>query len=227
MLTFYQPYEGYSTMARKGAPPMPPKLVAGTLGLDFANTAEWHASARPHESLKRYEDLVAWCRRSDLLDGARAERLLREARRRPSAANAVLRQATGLREAIYRLVVGLLRGSPPAPPDLDAFNRALASALRRSRVVAERGGLAWTWVRDDRALDAMLWPIAESAAELLTSERWRRIGQCADDRGCGWLFLDTTRNRSRRWCAMGDCGNRAKARRHYLRTHGRRATRRS
>ena len=73
----------------------------------------------------------------------------------------------------------------------------------------------------------MLWPIVESAAELLTSERRSRIGQCADDRGCGWLFLDATKNRSRRWCAMGDCGNRAKARRHYLRTRGRRATHRS
>ena len=185
-------------MTRSEATPIPPALLAGALCLDFANTTEWHASARPHESLTSYEDLLAWSRR-----------------------------ATGLREIIYRVVVRLLRGGRPEPADLGAFNRALSSSLRRSRVVAERGGLAWTWVRDDRALDAMLWPIVESAAELVTSARRRRIGQCADDRGCGWLFLDTTRNRSRRWCAMGDCGNRAKARRHYQRTHGRRATRRS
>jgi len=214
-------------MARSGATPMPPKLVAGALCLEFANTADWHASARPHESLKSYENLVAWCRRADLLDAARAERLLREARRRPAAAKTALRRTTALREAIYRIVVRLLRGGPPDRADLAVFNRALASALRRSRVVSGRDGLAWTWEGDDRALDAMLWPIVESAAELLTSERRSRIGQCADDRGCGWLFLDATKNRSRRWCAMGDCGNRAKARRHYLRTRGRRATRRS
>jgi predicted RNA-binding Zn ribbon-like protein len=214
-------------MTRSEATPIPPALLAGALCLDFANTTEWHASARPHESLTSYEDLLAWSRRACLLDAASAERLLREARRRPGAARVVLRRATGLREIIYRVVVRLLRGGRPEPADLGAFNRALSSSLRRSRVVAERGGLAWTWVRDDRALDAMLWPIVESAAELVTSARRRRIGQCADDRGCGWLFLDTTRNRSRRWCAMGDCGNRAKARRHYQRTHGRRATRRS
>jgi len=212
-------------MARSAAHPNPPKLVAGALCLDFANTADWHASTRPHESLKSYEDLIAWCRRADLLDTARAARLLREARRRPAAAQATLRRAIGLREAIYQIIVKLLRGSPPDPADLAAFNRALASAVRRSRVVPGRGGLLWTWTGDDRALDAMLWPIVESAAELLTSERRSRIGQCADDRGCGWLFLDTTKNHSRRWCEMGDCGNRAKARRHYLRTRGPRAAR--
>jgi predicted RNA-binding Zn ribbon-like protein len=212
-------------MARNRPTPTSPKLVAGAPCLDFANTADWHASARPQECLRRYEDLVAWCRRAGLLAPARAARLLREARRRPGAAQAALRRATALREAIYRIVVSLLRGSPPDPPDLAAFNRALASALRRSRIVSGGNGVTWAWEGDDRALDAMLWPIVESAADLLTSERRSRIGQCADDRGCGWLFLDTTKNRSRRWCEMGDCGNRAKARRHYLRTRGPRATR--
>jgi predicted RNA-binding Zn ribbon-like protein len=212
-------------MARRETAPVPPKLVAGALCLDFANTADWHASEQPRESLKTYEDLVDWCRLANLLDAARAAGLLREALRRPTAAKTALRRATGLREVIYRIALSLLRGSPPGPADLAFFNRALTSALRRSRVVPGSGGLLWTWTDDDRALDSMLWPIVGSAADLLTSEKRSRIGQCADDRGCGWLFLDTTRNRSRRWCAMGDCGNRAKARRHYQRTRGRRTTR--
>ena len=61
----------------------------------------------------------------------------------------------------------------------------------------------------------MLWPVVQSAVDLMTSPELDRVGQCADDRGCGWLFVDTTKNRSRRWCDMRDCGNRAKARRHY------------
>jgi len=201
----------------------PPKLVAGALCLDFANTADWHASARPGESLRRYEDLVAWSRRAGLVDAARAAGLLREARRRPAGAAAALRQAIGLREAIYRIVVSQRRGGAPDEADLAVFNRALVGALRRARVVPVRGGLAWAWEADHRALDAMVWPIVESAADLLTSAQRGRIGQCADDRGCGWLFLDTTRNHSRRWCEMGDCGNRAKARRHYQRTRSPRA----
>jgi len=63
----------------------------------------------------------------------------------------------------------------------------------------------------------MLWPILRSGADLLASEDRERVGQCADDRGCGWLFFDASRNRSRRWCNMEDCGNRAKAKRHYAR----------
>ena len=63
----------------------------------------------------------------------------------------------------------------------------------------------------------IFWPIAHSAVDLLTSEDIDRVGQCGDDRGCGWLFFDTNRNHSRRWCRMEDCGNRAKAHRHYHR----------
>jgi predicted RNA-binding Zn ribbon-like protein len=202
-------------------------LVGGALCLDFANTAAWHATARPKESLTSYDDLVAWCRRAGVLDTARAERLLRQGRRRRAAATAALRRAIGLRELIYRVVVSGMRGRPPDSDDLDAFNRALASALWSSRVVPGRGGLVWIWEDDGLALDGMLRPIVESAADLLTSEQRERIGQCADDRGCGWLFLDTTKNRSRRWCAMADCGNRAKAQRHYQRTRSREAVRRT
>jgi predicted RNA-binding Zn ribbon-like protein len=202
-------------------------LVGGALCLDFANTAAWHASARPKESLTRYKDLVAWCRRAGAVDAVREGRLLREARRRPAAATAALRRAIGLREVIYRVVVSVMRGRRPDADDLDAFNRALASALRHSRVAPGRRGLVWCWDDDGRTLDGMLGPIVESAAELLTSGRRGRIGQCADDRGCGWLFLDTTKNRSRRWCEMADCGNRAKAQRHYWRTRGRGAVRRT
>jgi predicted RNA-binding Zn ribbon-like protein len=207
-------------MARPTAIPAPPRLVAGAFCLDFANTAAWHASARPEEGLKSYQDLVAWCQRAELLDPARAAALLREARRRPAPAAAVLRRAVELREALYRIVVCLLRGAPPDRADLVVFNRAVGAALQHAHVEAHRGGLVWSWADNGRALDAMLWPIVASAADLLTSERRGRIGQCADDRGCGWLFLDTTRNHSRQWCDMGDCGNRAKARRHYRRARG-------
>ena len=65
--------------------------------------------------------------------------------------------------------------------------------------------------------DRILWPVARSAGELLISDKLDRVRQCADDRGCGYLFVDTSRNRSRRWCSMESCGNRAKAHRHYQR----------
>lgn len=196
------------------------KLVAGDLCLDFANTATWHASDHPRELLTTYGDLVSWSRRADLLDATGSERLLRKARRRPGVAARALRGAVALRDVIYRMVVAIVQRRLPEASDLDAFNQALSAAIQHLRVVPARGGLAWSWDCPPRALDGMLWPILHSAAELLTSERRGRIGQCADDRGCGWLFLDRSKNHSRRWCEMGDCGNRAKARRHYRRGRG-------
>jgi predicted RNA-binding Zn ribbon-like protein len=208
-------------MTAQGPSPFESKLVAGELCLDFANTVDWHASDHPEECLGSYEDLVAWCRRVGLIDEAGGEILLRQARRHPQAARTALRRAITLRETIYRIVLAILGGLEPEASDLDRFNRELGSALQHLRVASGGEGLEWIWEGAGRALDWVLWPILRSAGELLTSERQERIGQCADDRGCGWLFLDKTRNHSRRWCEMNDCGNRAKARRHYLRKHPR------
>jgi predicted RNA-binding Zn ribbon-like protein len=78
-------------------------------------------------------------------------------------------------------------------------------------------GFNWSWQIDENSFDRMLWPIVREAANLLTSDDINRVGECADDRGCGYLFFDTSRNHSRRWCSMEGCGNRAKAQRHYQR----------
>lgn len=201
------------------------KLVAGELCLDFVNTVEWHASGHPIELLRNYGDIVAWGQRSGILDSAAGNRLLREARKYPDQAAAVLERATEIRETIYRIALAFIRRQAPAPPDLEGFNREFRSALLHIRVAHGPHGFVWEWDAVDRQLDSVLWPILGSAAELLTSERQKRIGQCADDRGCGWLFIDSTKNHSRRWCEMNDCGNRAKARRHYQRNRAARLPR--
>ena len=190
--------------------------LGGRLCLDFANTADWHASDHPVEYLTNYSELVAWSQLVGILDKDRGERLLNEATHRPADATAVLERALSLREAIYRIFSALSSGSRPPASDLAAFNAELARSLARSRIALAAEGFAWDWAGGEDALDQMLWPVVRDASELLTSEELDRVGQCADDR-CGWLFLDSSRNRSRRWCSMEDCGNRAKARRHYRR----------
>jgi predicted RNA-binding Zn ribbon-like protein len=192
------------------------KLLGGRLSLDFANTADWHASDHPVEFLTSYSDLVAWSQRVGILTDHQAQRLLKKAARRPEDATAVLERAIALREAIYRMFTAISHGRPPQAADLATFNAELSEALAQSRIVSTAQGFTWDWVGAEDALDQMLWPVVHDAAGLLTSEDLDRVGQCADDR-CGWLFLDTSRNRSRRWCSMENCGNRAKARRHYKR----------
>jgi len=191
-------------------------LLGGRLSLDFANTADWHASDHSVESLTSYSDLVAWSQHVGILTDHRAQRLLKEAARRPVDATAVLERAIALREVIYRIFSAISHGHPPQAADLATFNAELSGALAQSQIVSTAEGFTWDWAGAEDALDGMLWPLVHDAAGLLTSEELDRVGQCADDR-CGWLFLDTSRNRSRRWCSMEDCGNRAKARRHYER----------
>ena len=192
------------------------KLLGGRLSLDFANTADWHVSDHPVEFLTSYSDLVAWSQHVGILTDHQAQRLLEEAARRPIDVSAVLERAIALREAIYRIFSAISRGRPPQAADLAIFNAELSGALAQSQIISTAEGFTWDWTGAEDALDQMLWPVVHDAVGLLTSEELDRVGQCADDR-CGWLFLDTSRNRSRRWCSMEDCGNRAKVRRHYER----------
>ncbi len=197
------------------------KMVGGELCLDFANTVDWHASGKPGEGLVGCEDLVDWSRQAGILSAGGAGRLLRLASRRPQLAEAAVRRAIALREAIYRIFRSLAVEASPAARDLRLLNEALAEAMPHLKVARKGDSFAWEWADVGESLDGVLWPILRSAADVLTSEKRTRVGQCADDRGCGWLFLATSTNHSRRWCDMEDCGNRAKARRHYLRERGR------
>ena len=194
------------------------ELVGGALCLDFANIAGRHPSVTDAERLRGYADLIAWSRHVGSLDAGESVALLAAAADRPDAADSVWRRAVALRELIYRLFAGLAAGSPTAR-DLAAFNAALADALGHARVVPGDGGFGWGWDDGPAALDRPLWPILRSAADLLTSGRLDRVRTCAGH-DCDWLFLDTSRNGTRRWCSMETCGNRAKVRRYSAR-HGR------
>lgn len=200
----------------RGMQGQPLALEEGWLALDFANTVEWHASEEPVESLHSYADLIGWARDTNLISEAVAGRLLEEAAERPADARATLAGAIELREAMYRVFAAAAEGAEPAGADLDLINEALSRGLSHLRVAAHGGEFRWEWDVQRDSLQQMLWPVARSAAELLTSDDLARLGVCADEDGCGWLFLDTSKNHSRRWCGPG-CSNRAKARRHYAR----------
>lgn len=193
------------------------QLQEGWLCLDFANTVEWHASVQPTEHLGDYTGLVAWAKRRGLLSQAEAERLLHQAALRPQESAGVYARGVDLRETIYRIFSGLVHGERAQAEDLDKLNGFLCADATHFRIAQGSEGFVWDWQTTESTLDSMLWPVARSAAHLLTSPELERVGQCADDRGCGWLFLDTSRNRSRRWCSMEGCGNRAKVRQHYKR----------
>ena len=193
-------------------------LEAGELSLDFANTLDWHASDQPQENLNSYEDLINWGRAAGILQEEQAKQLAQVAVAHPSQAGATLERARELREAIYRIFVNYIEAAGPSQNDLEILNSYLKRALPHLRLLSDSEGFSLGWEENEQDLEQVLWPVVWSAVELLTSERVDRVGQCADDRGCGYLFYDTSRNRSRRWCSMESCGNRAKAMRHYEQT---------
>jgi predicted RNA-binding Zn ribbon-like protein len=190
------------------------KFTGGRLCLDFVNTLSGRR-ADPTERLLAYRDLAAWGLQADVLNDEEARRLMRIAAQHPRDAARALSEAGALREALYRIFSAVIDGSAASEADLVILNTALSRALDRVRVVSRPRGFTWAWAAGDR-LDRMLWPVLRSAAELLVSDDVHRVRRCAAE-SCDWLFLDASRNHSRRWCDMRDCGNRAKARRYYAR----------
>lgn len=196
----------------------PLQLREHWLCLEFCNaTMDWRASTAPIELLNHYADLTAWGRQVGLLTETEAAHLDREAAAAPRAAAGALKRARRLREICYRIFSAIGHRRVPEQPDIDGLNRALAAGLGDAAIAARPGGFVWSWQQRPLGLDWLLWPLARSAADLLTSADLKRVGECADDRGCGWLFVDTSRGGKRRWCSMKSCGNRAKAQRHYRR----------
>lgn len=189
-------------------------FTGGRLCLDFVDTVNDRLSA-PRDLLRSYDDLLAWGQQAGIVGDADASALRDHATRYPANAAHTLQDAIAVREAIYRIFRAIAEETPPTANDLAVFNAALAQAMAHGCIVPQAAGFAWHW--DDssvRQLDSVLWPVMRSTADLLTSSDLEHVRLCAAE-DCGWLFLDESKNHTRRWCDMKTCGNRAKARRHY------------
>lgn len=194
------------------------RLVGGRLCLDFANSAVFEGRAVAKEYWCDYAAFVVWLRHAGALDAAAIEGAASAALAQPAEAGAALARAVVLRAALYGLFSDIAAGRRPAEADLAALNAALARMPTPPRLASMGGRLAWAWPAGASALELPLWPALWSAAELLMAPELARVRECES---CSWLFLDTSRNHTRRWCSMEDCGNVAKARRHYARRHAR------
>jgi predicted RNA-binding Zn ribbon-like protein len=185
-------------------------LDGGHLALDFANTLEGRFDETPRELLRTYADLVHFAEASGLLAMEAAERLHAAAAQRPDHAAQALAAARTLREALFGVFSALAAEQAPPPDALATLNAALKAALPHGQVTHDQVAGIWVWAWEETGdLSAPLWPVAHAAAELLIHGPLDRLRECAAD-DCGWLFIDTTRNRARRWCSMQTCGNRAK-----------------
>jgi predicted RNA-binding Zn ribbon-like protein len=194
-------------------------LVGGELAFDFTNTSSGRGWPSHVDHLRSAGDVVAWARHARILGPADYEWLCDELAANEPLARKLLRRALDLRETLYAIGVEIAGGRPAPEPQVDRLAREHADCVARAKLTPDGGRYLWSWAPREAAIEAVLGPIALSALATLGQADLTRVKRCEGEK-CGWLFFDTTKNKSRRWCEMEVCGNRAKQKRHGARMRG-------
>jgi predicted RNA-binding Zn ribbon-like protein len=188
--------------------------IGGLPCLDFAN-----AKNRVRRWLEAgdFDELVDWSLEAGTIGEKSAARMRAAAACSAEGAGRTLERAARLSDLLCRFFGAVGEGDRPPDADLEALNSELAEAMSHTRVVASAEAFEWGWSGEESELDSVLWPIVRSAANLLVSDELEHVKICANDE-CRWVFLDSSRNHSRRWCDMKVCGNRTKVRKFRARS---------
>ena len=196
--------------------------MGGNVALDLLNTQNGPAGELPEgDVLTEYGDFVAWAAHLGLITTAEEQRLRRHARQRPTDAEATFQRARETRAYLRDVFDAVARGTAPAPDDLSRLRRDAADAYSHGRLVPAAGQYRWSW-DEDEDLARPLWPVIHAALTLVTDGPLDRVKGCAS---CRFLFIDESKNRSRRWCSMEDCGAQDKMRKYVARRAQARARR--
>ena len=153
-----------------------------------------------------------WAAAGDVLPKSVISRLRELAAKNEGRAVRALAEAKRIREVIYEVFVALADGRKPPEGGLAALNAVMPEAFGHLRLKPSPEGFEFGWALAGQDLQEPLWPVIKSAADLLLSDAAYHVRECASET-CGWLFVDLSKNKSRRWCDMRGCGNRAKIRR--------------
>ncbi|GIF67923.1 hypothetical protein Ais01nite_59580 [Asanoa ishikariensis] len=180
------------------------RLVGGNIALDFVNTRSGPPTGPPDDDvLTAYPDLIAWAVYAGVLSSTEAARISQE------GAQAALDRALRTRDYLDDLFRSLASGGTPSTEALIRLRDDEADAIAHARLDPAQA-FGWTW-HDDHSLVRPLWPVVHAAVDLLTTGPRDRVKGCG---GCRFLFVDESKNRSRRWCSMEDCGTTEKMRRY-------------
>jgi predicted RNA-binding Zn ribbon-like protein len=192
---------------RKAAPF---QLAGGHPALDFVNTLDWRFRASgPQELMNTYDDLLRFTEQCGLLSRSEVGQL--RATARPRVSRAVLTASKRFREALGTVLYNAVEGRSPSDNSLRLLSSFMNEAQSTRLLDWRKGRLTWT-IDCGHAPELPLWKLSIATAALLASEQSSKIRACGNPE-CRWLFVDTSKNQSRRWCDMNLCGNRLKARR--------------
>jgi predicted RNA-binding Zn ribbon-like protein len=185
-------------------------FCGGQLAIDFTNTVGDRGSTRL-DHFNTFGDIVAWAEARGVMSRSAAAALRRRAAADQDGAARAWRTAIAFREALYRVLAAAAESRRVRPDDLQIVNDHVTRTFEHV-ALRPAGGRFSLDTPPRNWLDPVIGPVVRAAIELLTSDALQRVGRCADDE-CAWLFLDTTRSKTRRWCDMKVCGNRHKVRR--------------
>jgi predicted RNA-binding Zn ribbon-like protein len=187
------------------------KRLGGHPSLDFINTVDPREGNERTDYLRTFTDAIDWARAAGVLKGGEARQTAAAAADDERAAARAFNRTVALREAMYAIFAAIGARRPIPSQAMDELESAYRDAMAHARFV--RRGSAFYWQLSG-GLDIIRWRIARGAVALLESDRLGRVKRCpGGGAGCGWLFLDRSKNASRRWCSMEGCGNYAKMRR--------------
>jgi predicted RNA-binding Zn ribbon-like protein len=194
--------------------PEPFKLHAGHPALELVNTLDFRFSTQTVDLIPTYKDLLRLTTQLQMLTADQARKLGRtvgeeEARR-------VVASTVELREALAKVLYGRIDETRPPAGQIQVLEKQFHAAGLHRRLLTGEAHLEWSWSGVERQAEIPLWMLAQAASDLLVSSDAELIKDCGDPT-CRWLFLDVSKNHTRRWCDMKTCGNRMKARRHHAR----------
>jgi predicted RNA-binding Zn ribbon-like protein len=187
------------------------RLDGGNLSLNFANTVDGRYEKPLKDHLHSYLDLLTWAHYADAINSSQKRRLLQISRENQEEADQVFKDSIQLREAIYDYIVRLISDDEILPANMLLINQWLSKAYSNLELSQVEDNYVLDWKEENFGLESVLWPIIRSFAELIISDARNRIKQCHN---CGWVFVDNSKNKSRRWCSMEICGNQVKAQRY-------------
>lgn len=187
------------------------ELIAAHPALDLVNTLDWRfRDGNSEELLDSYRNFLRFLEQSKLLTPSQTSRMARGVREQEAAR--VLEAAKELREAVAEVLYAMLDRRKPPAASIKSLEACFKAAPKHQSLSWSDSSLIWDWPRATVSPELPLWILSLSASSLLTSSEIEKVRAC-DNPECRWLFLDTSKNHTRRWCDMKICGNRMKARR--------------
>ena len=183
-------------------------LDGNNVALDFVNTVEYRDTPKAYEWITTYIDALGWAERVGILSPETADRLSAKGQKKDSSDwyNQIIEQ----RRILHRVFSTIIKQKQKNPSVMNDLNVILQAARKRAVLDINGSGFSWHFPDIEEDPTGFLQPVVNSAANFLVESDMKRLKRCSDP-DCGWLFYDTSKNRSRRWCSMKGCGKRGPA----------------